>query len=528
MSECEHSSAFIESNSDVIHSIAFKRNTRLVHVIVASLFVTLFILFIELPTYDPTNTRNRNPLLAIREHGNSRKIDGTDSTTAIFDFSSWAPLQDDIQLFSYSDRIDDGVCTSVESAILAGWTFQLVGPGVTIPKHGTNFDTKSNKIFALSLLMDVLPENVTIVFADSFDVLYQRTFLEFEKVLHESNYKDGNIVFGAENNCWPFNRANKKTYHCPLMQGPKWTQDKIALGCKLQTNLYENYRKKELKESAPHSDSVYLNSGLSLGVVKNYKKMVKKAIDMILHYPALCIDDQGIFAWQLSAENVVPMTLDYELNLFGSLDMKKLFFDLTDGLMKIKYNEKNEDNYVINKKIVGGSLNDKNVQINTTNKNYYRMKRKITSISNSDKFDKFDQKETYHRFRKAISSSDSNDKNNDNVDRNNDRLIKINKNSDDKKNSHVRSQSSKEKDSENNNFNTYKYSNLLAAPFLVHFNGGGKPLYNATRYQFLEFKKSKFDVRTFLQNKTFFLNGSEKKFIDICDNYMQRKHPVRN
>ena len=197
------------------------------------LFITIWITVIYIfhkPTYDNSGTN----LTYGADSSISTNIRTTEDTYHK-DFAFWAPLQYDIQLFGYSDRITDAVCTSIESAILAGWKFQLIGPTVTVPQNNMHFDSKVAKLFALSILMKVLPEKVTVIFADSLDVLYQRTFDQFESFLSEWEYQQWEIVFAGEQNCWPFNRSNKKTYHCPLMQVPTLPST-IAPSC-----LYTTY-----------------------------------------------------------------------------------------------------------------------------------------------------------------------------------------------------------------------------------------------------------------------------------------------
>lgn len=209
----------------------------------------------------------------------------------------------------------------------------------------------------------------------------------------------------------------------PFLQGKKWTQDKKALGCQLQDVRYEESQKKMLnKNKTLHADNIYLNSGVSVGIVFNYNKIVEKAKFMVKYYPPLCMDDQGLFAWQLVGEETVPMSLDYNSILFGTLNNKKSIFDTNDGLLKLWYHDKNSMN---------------------------------------------------------------------NISR----------------------------------LNNYRNQNaLLSAPFIIHFNGGGKPLYNATRNQIVNHKKKKFNVYNFLLDKTFFVDGKERKFIEVCDKYVHRHY----
>ena len=170
-------------------------------------------------------------------------------------FTFWAPehlRHDKVHLFGFADRVADReseLCISIESALLNGWTYQLIGPTVPLRKtfmsrsrksgggQGQRFDEKALKIFTLSLLMDVLPSDAVLVFVDAMDVLFQRNVSEFVAAVAASRLIAGGVVlYGAEKNCWPFSRTNKKTYHCPLMQGEQWkpTGKEPGLGCKLQ------------------------------------------------------------------------------------------------------------------------------------------------------------------------------------------------------------------------------------------------------------------------------------------------------
>jgi hypothetical protein len=331
------------------------------------------------------------------------------------EFAAWAPITDDIQLFSYANALTDGLCASIESAILAGWTYQLIGPTVTLPKFGSTLHPKFDKNFALSVILNVLPKNVTIVFADAFDVLYQRSFIEFRKAVLETEYKNGHIIFASESNCWPFNRSNRKTYSCPLMQGKNWYpgSPNQSLGCKLQVDLYKKYLSNVGTRNKPDEvKSIYLNSGLSVGTVGNYSHIIQSALQMTQEYSRLCLDDQGLSAWLMVRESQVPISLDYQSVLFGTFGEDKLVFDPKEGLIKIR-----------------------------------------DSASQAQR-----------------NMSD------------------------------------------------------LIVPFMIHFNGGGKPHFNRTRDQLVGFRNRKEGVFDFLKEETFYIDGIQKKFIQECDAYVNRHY----
>ena len=273
------------------------------------------------------------------------------------DFSFWVHLNDSLQLFAFSDKVNEDVCISVESALMAGWTYQLVGPTVTIPKHN-GLDAKSLKIHVLAILLSSLPKQTTLVFADAMDVLYQQPASDFLKYLMKyTKYDDGYIIFSSEKNCWPFNRSNKKTYHCPLMQGLQWkaNTNEPALGCKLEESRYNSVKDRKtfnLNQSKEwiEEKSIYLNSGLSVGIVSNYSKVISKSNEMINSLPSLCIDDQGLLAWQMVHSDNPPITLDYSSYIFASLNNREFYFDENDGLLKLwKYeNHQNIGNQIDN------------------------------------------------------------------------------------------------------------------------------------------------------------------------------------
>ena len=150
------------------------------------------------------------------------------------------------------------------------------------------------------------------------------------------------------------------------------------MGCKLQNTLYQSNRKKSYsnktnearslhngdQKSSLNSDSFYLNSGLSVGLVRNYKQIAAKALFMTLNYPPLCIDDQGLFAWQLVGEYTAPMSLDYNSDLFGTLGGKDYFFDPNIGSIGIWHNDTNTNN---NNNSSSSSNNVMNVDNNINN-----------------------------------------------------------------------------------------------------------------------------------------------------------------
>ena len=391
-------------------------------------------------------------------------------------FSFWAPtaLQHDrVHLFGFADRVADReseLCISIESALLNGWKYQLIGP--TVPLRRTfmlrgqsqqqRFDEKALKIFTLSLLMDALPPDAIVVFVDAMDVLFQRNASEFAAAVAASRLiADGAVLYGAEKNCWPFSRTNKKTYHCPLMQGEHWkpTGKEPGLGCKLQDKVYNDGRLAPLIPAHTNTNttisngsstgglpvpfreerSIYLNSGLSVGRVGNYSRLVRRSNDMLGTLPHLCVDDQGLLAWQMVTDAAAAaaaaatksggdgprahppsIVLDYASEWLGNLNDRKMRFDWTDGLMKLWRYEQGS----------AGAVTDRDSVV----------------------------------------------------------------------------------------------GNATTAPFMIHFNGNGKAgnSYNLTRDLILAWKqKHGFNVRAFLENDAvLWVDGVERKFSDVCRNHV--------
>lgn len=396
---------------------------------------------------------------------------------------SLAPLTDRIQLFAFADRIADReseLCTSIETALLSGWKYQLIGPTMYIarPKSASGrFDEKALKIFSLSLLMEALPPDVILVFADAMDVIFQRNASDFHAELMKSRFKDGSILFGAEKNCWPFSRTNKKTYHCPLMQGDTWKTDskEPGLGCKLQDKVYESYQRskpvsnsssngssrssnnrnghnhsksdiassRKIGERPREERSIYLNSGLSVGVVSNYTKLVQKSNEMVKTLPHLCIDDQGLVAWQMVSSDQPSIALDYTSSLLGSLNDRKMRFDESDGLIKLWRYEQGSSS------AGGGGSASASV-----------------SVSGSG------------------GGGDA------------------------------------------------EASDAMVAPFMIHFNGNGKAdnNYNLTRERLVRWRQKHAtapggsSVRRFLEHEaTLWVDGVEKKFADVCKRHVEAR-----
>jgi hypothetical protein len=141
-------------------------------------------------------------------------------------------------IVSYGDRITQQVCQSITSATLAGFKYVLIGPTsssisggggwglvadwISIPVRRRTREYRDrqeiNKKFAKinSFLLELQAnwyDDDYVVFADAFDVLYQKpASMSF---LQDAGDK---IIFNGERNCWPAYHPHRNIYDCPLMQ----------------------------------------------------------------------------------------------------------------------------------------------------------------------------------------------------------------------------------------------------------------------------------------------------------------------
>lgn len=124
---------------------------------------------------------------------------------------------------------DDSLCRCVESLLVAGFDYRLVG-------WGTEFKDFGDKLLGVYLAAKDLeqrdPETIIIV-GDAFDLLFNgpgTADMVLDFYLH--NYK-GKIVFGPEKNCWALNRDQCSTYPTPTRGHPmyRWLNAGFWMGC---------------------------------------------------------------------------------------------------------------------------------------------------------------------------------------------------------------------------------------------------------------------------------------------------------
>lgn len=241
---------------------------------------------------------------------------------------------ENVDIYSYSDKITDAVCSSVETALVNGWTFRLVGPGL----HFGGAGGVHNKRKALSLIAESLNENSVFIFADAFDVIYQGSNADFRSALDSMQSKLGvnasdGMIFGADLHCWPFRAVNSK-FHCELMQGKEYItkyargasgiswpvppDEPTPLACRMQSDMVPPVYNR--------SSYRYLNAGVSLGTAQQYRAFCKAADKFTQKIATSCHGDQSVPAW-LMVTKQVSIQLDHSMALFGGANRIKFAFD---------------------------------------------------------------------------------------------------------------------------------------------------------------------------------------------------------
>lgn len=152
--------------------------------------------------------------------------------------------------------------------MLAGWKYHVLGPTM-LEYSKLDWEHRLRQILFLGILSKHMPDNVTVVYADAFDVLFQGSKSNFTRKYEEMNPLSDKIIYSVERNCWPFKRYKVDDwYNCPSMLGPDYIDahtgsniegtdgvfslnDVRPLGCKFQDDI-----------AGTKNLSRYLNSGL--------------------------------------------------------------------------------------------------------------------------------------------------------------------------------------------------------------------------------------------------------------------------
>ena len=234
---------------------------------------------------------------------------------------------DGLSLLLYSDSLNGRYCKTIHTALIFGLNdVRIIGKSIDYINVSVP-DKKFEKIYSLHNELKSFEENKVIVFSDAYDVLFQGNF---------DSHKDKNsIMFNAEVNCWPFTHPHPSIYNCPQMQGDSYLKNRteVPLACKMSKDKAEALGILNFERSA-----IYLNSGLSIGTARMYKKLLDATISLVNTLPALCKDDQGVFTW-LYLQGYYGVTLDYERKLFVSANEKLFNFNFTTEKGLWSFNE---------------------------------------------------------------------------------------------------------------------------------------------------------------------------------------------
>ena len=254
-----------------------------------------------------------------------------------------------LHLIAFSSRIIRESCVSMETALLSGWSYNLLTK-FTAPnasRAGANGE-KTLKLYAYQDILDsrhVAPNDL-IIFVDAYDVIFQGNIATFvASISGNQKHVDWDLqktlVYNAEDFCHPFVCCSA-SYRCPLTQGVEYLKNPIAnntpYACQLQIGRAPLTSRTFTMERGIKRPVVFLNSGVSLGMASVYKKFIDHTIDMVTALPPLCHDDQGVVAWMYAKEQTnYPVTLDYTSTVLATTQvhvLKDYKFDNVTGVWK--------------------------------------------------------------------------------------------------------------------------------------------------------------------------------------------------
>jgi hypothetical protein len=235
---------------------------------------------------------------------------------------------DNFHVIGFADSMRPNVCIAIQSAVLAGLTYHLIG----IPDSLSNVtqNKKLIKIFAYDNILDNLSDKKEdiVLFADSFDVIFQPNV----SMIKDYVLKNPEILlFNGERNCWPATYPHLHSYRCPLVHGEEFykLRDKGIINITVSTLC----NKQELRSPANRNHNKYLNSGVSFGTVKAHHLVVKRVKKQVSELPLLCmVDDQGLF--QQDFVDFANIKLDYDDQFLESQNNKNNEFNEEMGMFK--------------------------------------------------------------------------------------------------------------------------------------------------------------------------------------------------
>ena len=138
-----------------------------------------------------------------------------------------------VHLVAFSNKIIEESCISMESAILNGWTYNLL---TKVPNSDSKAEVTNNslghtvrgqrllslsaatpqfnKILAYNASLSRFPSEDLILFVDAFDVIIQGNLKQFVDKVYDLtsvfwDYRK-TLLYNAEDNCHPFNVVNQK------------------------------------------------------------------------------------------------------------------------------------------------------------------------------------------------------------------------------------------------------------------------------------------------------------------------------
>lgn len=254
-----------------------------------------------------------------------------------------------LHLIAFANRIIRESCVSIETALLAGWSYNLLTKftATNASRAGANGE-KTMKLYAYKGILGSkhLDGRDLILFVDAYDVIFQGSAADFvasisgrRKRVHWDLQRT--IVYNAEDFCHPFVCCSA-SYRCPLTQGveylstaPHGNNTHTPHACNLQMNRAPK-ETTYTTEKGTKRPVVFLNSGVSLGSAATYRTFIDRSIAMVAELPSLCHDDQGIVAW-MYAKDSFPITLDYASSILATSQvhvLKDYKFDNATGMWR--------------------------------------------------------------------------------------------------------------------------------------------------------------------------------------------------
>lgn len=237
------------------------------------------------------------------------------------------PLRSEsIQLFGYADSIGGTACGSIKTALNMGWDYQLIGVAPESERRAKQKDTAfhvANRLHYYRSALEQLPGNVTALFVDTFDIVFQRPQRSFVKVAGKHS---AHVMFSAEAGCYPFTHPHPSIYRCPTMQGlgflrgreqgtirspAVWSlvdgeSSSAPIGCQIQRAMAPSDCK-----------TPYLNSGFFFGRAAQLLDLFRRVDLLLRDLPRLCANDQGILSW-LYGSLQFPIMLDLHNEIIAS------------------------------------------------------------------------------------------------------------------------------------------------------------------------------------------------------------------